>query len=513
MRFSLPRAVLGFTLAFTAAACGGSVQETSSGSTGSGGTGGSQSAAGTGGTMVAATTVATTSSTVASSTAASSTSGGPWTMEASFPPPPQVQSYGGNVLSAPNIYGILFSSDDASTAASLADFTSKIGSTTYWTGAVSEYGVGPATAQIITVTDTPQASMQDSDVQSWLVSKFGTDPSFPTAPGPNDVYIIYYPAGVTITLQGMASCSTFGGYHDETSFNGQPVAYAVLPRCSYPGATDSEVATGSASHELIEAATDPYPMSNPAYTIPDYADIFLVDALGGGEIGDMCAQNPQAFTTFPGFPYVVQRVWSNTQAAAGHDPCQPEPQGEVYYNAAPVFTSTVTYKVEGFQSVPGVRGIKDPGRQVGDHPRRLLLRRPDERLAGQGLRLPEHVHGRLRAPLAHPDAPHGQQRDEGHPRDHGEQGGAGQPGALLHRVVHRRRADDQLVVRRRDELIFGPAVRAPSPPSARTTRSATSRASSRSGPRPPSRSCSPSPCATSRCRAAGLSRSDRPGSG
>ncbi|HXR67524.1 MAG TPA: hypothetical protein VN712_02700, partial [Dermatophilaceae bacterium] len=365
MRFSLPRAVLGFTLVITAAACGGSVQENGSGSTGSGGTGGAQSSvAGTGGvtSTVATTTVATTGSTVASSssTAASSTSSGPWMTEAPFPAPPQVQSYGGTVLSAPNIYGILFASDDPSTAASLADFTSKIGSTSYWTGAVSEYGVGPATAKIITVTDTPQANMQDSDVQSWLVSKFGTDPNFPPAPSPNDLYVIYYPAGVTINLFGMASCSTFGGYHDETSFNGQPVAYAVLPRCSYPGATDLEVATGSASHEMIEGATDPYPMSNPAYTLPDYADIFLVDALGGGEIGDMCAQNPQAFTIFPGFPYVVQRVWSNAQAAAGHDPCQPEPQGEVYYNAAPVFTSTVTYKVQGFQSVPGVRGIKIP---------------------------------------------------------------------------------------------------------------------------------------------------------
>jgi hypothetical protein len=110
---------------------------------------------------------------------------------------------------------------------------------------------------------------------------------------------------------------------------------------------------------MIEGVTDPYPMSNPAYSYPDLADIYLIDALGGGEIGDMCAQQPQAFTTFPGFPYVVQRVWSNSAAAAGHDPCQPEPAGEVYYNAAPVFKGTVTYNVEG-TNVPGVRGIKIP---------------------------------------------------------------------------------------------------------------------------------------------------------
>jgi hypothetical protein len=196
-------------------------------------------------------------------------------------------------------------------------------------------------------------------VQTWLAGKFGTDPHFPAAPGPNDLYIVYYPSGVTVDLFGMASCTTFGGYHNETAFQNTPVAYAVVPRCGATnGLTALQTATSSASHELIEGVTDPYPQTNPAYTLVDNQDIYWNDAFSASEIGDMCALQPQSFTTFPGFAYTVQRVWSNKSAAAGHDPCQPEPAGEVYYNAAPVLTSMVNYSIQG-QTV-AVRGIKIP---------------------------------------------------------------------------------------------------------------------------------------------------------
>ncbi len=365
MRFTLSVVLLGLSVV-AAAACGSSVVSNSSGAaTGAGGTGGEASSvtsvasasAGNGaGSVVTTTTVSTTGvSTTTASVAASSSSTGPWTMEATFPSAPQVQYFGGPVLSSPVIYGVFFSSDDPTITGPLQDFTTNIGGTDYWKAATSEYGVGPAIGKIITVTDTPAKNLTDAQIQTWLTGKFGTDPGFPATPGPNDVYIIYYPAGITVTLQGMQSCYTFGGYHDNAPYKGGDVTYAVVPRCQGMGGLLVN-ATESASHELIEAATDPLPMGNSAYQIVDYADIYWAIALGGGEIGDMCAQQPQMFTTFPGFNYVVQRVWSNQAAAAGHDPCQPEPAGEVYYNAAPVFSGTVDYVIQG-QTVP-VRGVK-----------------------------------------------------------------------------------------------------------------------------------------------------------
>jgi hypothetical protein len=338
-----------FVLSITAAAlplgCGGGhTVFGSSNSTGTGGHGnGTTTGPGTGGTsgqtgsggMTSTTTSSSSSSgtttTTSSSSSSSTTSTSSGTYPAPFPAPPQVAFVGGPTLSAPQIYPVFFSNDDAATVASLADFTMNVGGTPYWTATTSEYGVGPATGHAaIMLAETAPGQIDDSQIQQWLAQKFAMGAPFPAA-NANDLIIIYYPAGTTITLQGAQSCSTFGGYHNSAQVNGQDIAYAVVPRCGSLANT-----TGDASHELVEAVTDPFPMVNPAYPQVDDAHYYWEILFGGGEVGDMCAQFPWAFTQFPGFNYTVQRTWSNKSVKAGKDPCQPETPGEVYFNAAPV---------------------------------------------------------------------------------------------------------------------------------------------------------------------------------
>jgi hypothetical protein len=255
--------------------------------------------------------------------------------------PPQVANSGGPVLTSPQIYPVFFSNDDATMVASLADFSLNVGGTAYWTAATSEYGVGPAVGHTaIKLAETATGTIDDSVIDTWLAAKFAGKFGFPT-PDANTLIIIYYPAGVTITLQGQQSCTVFGGYHKSTTIGGQEVAYAVVPRCG-----DLTMTTGDASHELAEAATDAHPLVDPAYSQVDDADIVWELVLGGGEVGDMCAQFPAAFTQFPPFKYTVQRIWSNKAALAGHDPCQPELPGEVYFNAAPVLPDMVSVMVQ-----------------------------------------------------------------------------------------------------------------------------------------------------------------------
>jgi hypothetical protein len=245
------------------------------------------------------------------------------------------------VLSAPEIYPVFFSNDVAATVASLADFSLNIGSTAYWTATTSEYGVGPATGHAaIKLSEAAPGTIDDSAIQQWIAQKVATS-AFPT-PTMNTLFILYYPTGTTITLQGATSCQSFGGYHNSATVNGQQVAYAVVPRCG-----NLDQTTGAASHELIEAATDPFPMVNPAYAQVDDADSIWELVLGGGEVGDMCAQFPSVFTKFPPFNYTVQRTWSNKAALAGHDPCQPELPGEVYFNAAPVLPDMAPLNIQG----------------------------------------------------------------------------------------------------------------------------------------------------------------------
>jgi hypothetical protein len=325
-------------LAAAAAACGSSTVSDTGGTTA--GMGGSSTSSTTG-------TGASTTTTTATSTSSSSGDGAggkPSTdYPAPFPAPPQVQDFGGPVLASPKIVPVFFSSDDQTFVAQVVDFDTKVGQSAYWTAAVSEYGVGPATATpTVLLTEAAPGATTDPDIQTWLAGKLDSmDPAWP-APDGNTVYVLHYPAGTTISYDdGMGgtatSCQYFGGYHDNITLqNGTNVAYAVIPRCQgFQGSTDLQTLTGTESHELVEASTDPYPSSEPAYADIDDGHIYWDEALGGGEVGDMCAQFDGVFIQPTGLDYVVQRIWSNKAALAGNDPCVPPVAGQPYFNAAP----------------------------------------------------------------------------------------------------------------------------------------------------------------------------------
>jgi hypothetical protein len=239
-------------------------------------------------------------------------------------PMPQAETLNGPVMTAPKIVAITFAGDPL--IPSITDFVSKTGTaTSYWSGATSEYGVGPiASTTTLTYNETPAANLQDSDVQAWLTGKLnpaadagadaqagadgGSNPSLPP-PDVNTQYVIFYPSGVTVTDQGQPSCGTFMGYHGNFSLGASFVTYAVIPRCPPPGPGVSAIDAIAAvtSHEFIEAATDPLGNTNPAWTAVD-PDHIAWSFLGGSEIGDLCAAFPDSFYKPADLPYLVQRV-------------------------------------------------------------------------------------------------------------------------------------------------------------------------------------------------------------
>lgn len=83
-------------------------------------------------------------------------------------------------------------------------------------------------------------------------------------------------------------------------------------------------------------------MTQPAYAQVDDAHLAWMFFLGGGAIGDMCAQFESSIETPPDIGYAVQRNWSNASAKAGHDPCQPSPATPAYFNAMPVLSDSLT---------------------------------------------------------------------------------------------------------------------------------------------------------------------------
>jgi hypothetical protein len=153
-------------------------------------------------------------------------------------------------------------------------------------------GQGSRTGSVILSTDPPN-TIADGDVQQLIQQEISID-SAVAQPTPNSLYFVYLPPGVTISLDGAASCSKFCGYHSD--INGQ-IFYAVMPYPDCSGCTStltvSDALTTTSSHELCEAITDPVPGQGW------YDD-------QNGEIGDICAWKTKRLGAF-----MVQLEWSN----------------------------------------------------------------------------------------------------------------------------------------------------------------------------------------------------------
>jgi hypothetical protein len=128
-----------------------------------------------------------------------------------------------------------------------------------------------------------------------------------------------------------------------------------------------DVLTVAESHELIEAATDPYPGGNSAaYVQVDNAHIYWDTAQGGSEIADMCENDPEAYDNLiPGLTnYYVQRYWSNASIKAGHDPCVPELANTVFFQSVPELSTTVNINA-GTGGNVNAKGVHIPVGQTG----------------------------------------------------------------------------------------------------------------------------------------------------
>jgi hypothetical protein len=143
-------------------------------------------------------------------------------------------------------------------------------------------------------TNAPGASITDSAIQAQLKNWITTKVVPP--PNRNALYFIYLDPGVVSIMGGQRSCQNYCGYHNNVG----KVYYAVMPYPSCNGCLGGMIAfkalTGTSSHELCEAITDPVPGSG------------WYDNTNNAEIGDLCAWN---FKQVAG--YTVQLEWSNSQ--------------------------------------------------------------------------------------------------------------------------------------------------------------------------------------------------------
>ncbi len=264
---------------------------------------------------------------------------------------PEVLSSGGRVLRNPRVIPITFAGDY--NRDDVEDFVASFGCTAYWRAISREYGVGDAVGGTpIHVADPAPDAMSDRQIELWLKKNIEAKTPGWELPGPDTLYAVYYPASTSVTLgRSSESCVDFGGFHKSfTLTDGTRVAYAVNMDCE--GSSDE--VTAVSSHEFIEAATDPFPDSAPAYQFPD-PDHFAYALQGGGEVGDMCVREEAGGQFFPSdYPFMVQRSWSNAASRTMHDPCVPA-IGDVYFNTIPSMPDRIPI---GFFSIAETAGVK-----------------------------------------------------------------------------------------------------------------------------------------------------------
>ena len=237
----------------------------------------------------------------------------------------KLRYYGGPVLEHPKVVAVFWGSVDAQTAANAGDFYGSFLKSAAFNW-LSEYdtdlksvGGSPGTAQHIgpgsfekavhIAPATRSKSLTDAQVEKELAAQIRKR-ALP-APDANTVYMIHFAPGIHIELQGSKSCQSGGfcGYHSAFKTGRRRIAYSVLPDMGdgsgcdtgCRGSTPFDRVSAVASHELVEATTDP--------------EVGLASGLGaplawydanGGEIGDLCVGKTGHVNG-----YVVQKEWSN----------------------------------------------------------------------------------------------------------------------------------------------------------------------------------------------------------
>lgn len=250
------------------------------------------------------------------------------TCESQYPaqhyPIPTMKNFGGPVLASPHIVTVTFKGNGNRDA--IRKFDDLIVQGAWWKSVTDGFNIGPGTGGTYAELDDTVSgkSLDDSKDLAPMIQSWVQNGQLP-APDANTLYAMYFPQSTTITLEGTQSCQGFGGYHNSTTTllpDGGVVnaAYAVMPDCGFG------LDTVTTSHEFIEAATDPHPLSGPTYYMFDDAWAMA----GGGEVADVC--ETRGSVSEQGFD--VTKSWVNKAALASKDPCEPEDPNEIFFGAA-----------------------------------------------------------------------------------------------------------------------------------------------------------------------------------
>jgi hypothetical protein len=240
--------------------------------------------------------------------------------------------YGGPVISNAKIYTVYWGSNINSQVKSeigtfyktlissdhmdwINEYATNIAAVDGRAGTNQSIGRGTYGGEYMITPKNTSNSVDDKEIQAEIEAQILAK-KLP-APDANSLYMVHFPAGVTINMDGSASCQAFCAYHEGfASAKVGNVFYGVMPDlssgmcsfgCGFAG-SPFDSTTIVASHEVTEAITDPFPTpgSNPAF--PQ-----AWNTTDGNEIGDLCASSTASVVGAK--TYAIQGEYDNSISA------------------------------------------------------------------------------------------------------------------------------------------------------------------------------------------------------
>jgi hypothetical protein len=236
---------------------------------------------------------------------------------------PRVTHVGGPFLRRPEVTTVTFAGDEATRVSRLEAFGEAIVRSPWWHDVTAGYCLGsedciaPGRAgSTVRLARRLPARVRDVDVELVLAEEARGGAL--SGLGAEALVLAYLPRGVVLSDAFHARYCAGGprAFHRMLRADGVALAYAVIPRCG-----DEAETTATASHEMLEAATNPDP-NRPGFRL-DAAPRFVAFRANGSEPADPCTLLNRDRHRHDEGGFRVQRAWSNRQADRGGDPCVP----------------------------------------------------------------------------------------------------------------------------------------------------------------------------------------------
>ena len=337
---------------------------------------------------------------------------------------PRIEYRGGPFLRHPQLVTITFANDEPQLVSRLEQFGDTITRSNWWHAVVGGYCSKPGVCigdgragTPVHIAETLPSDVSDADIDALL---HRTAEAGRLGPLDDDaLLLVYLPNGVQLSDATTHYCTGHArAFHRSLDLAGQRVALAVLPRCG-----DEAQLTASASHEILEATTNPFPAQRGFAFVPGSAPSGFSAA--GLEPVDPCGlitMDGHA-TTESGF--VVHRAWSNRAAAQAQDPCVPSRPDRPYVMLVPREPAvrlahegdTATVMLDASTAGPDedVGGLRVRPERL-PRPRSVPGPRARQVHGERGREREAHDHGAQEAPLATRD--HGRRLDARRPLSH-----------------------------------------------------------------------------------------------